>query len=85
MNFIFAENTRQMNIDKYVFSQLTSFLSRSLFNDYVRKYDGDKYVKSFTFWNQLLVLMFGQPSNREGFRDLIVASCARKVARAVNL
>ena len=62
-----------MNKDKYVFSQLTSFLSRSLFNDYVRKYNGDKYVKSFTCWNQLLVLMFGQLSNRESLRDLIVA------------
>lgn len=49
-----------MNKDKYVFSQLTSLLDRSLFNDYVRKYHGDKYVKHFTCWNQLLVLMFGQ-------------------------
>lgn len=47
-----------MNKDKYVFSQLTSLLDRSLFNDYVRKYQGDKYVKHFTCWNQLLVLMF---------------------------
>lgn len=62
-----------MNKDKYVFSQLTSFLNRSLFNDYVRKYHGDKYVKSFTCWNQLLALMFGQLSNRESLRDLKVA------------
>ena len=62
-----------MNKDKYVFSQLTSFLNRSLFNDYVRKYRGDKYVKSFTCWNQLLALMFGQLANRESLRDLIVA------------
>lgn len=62
-----------MNKDKYVFSQLTSLLDRSLFNDYVRKYHGDKYVKHFTCWNQLLVLMFGQLSNRESLRDLIVA------------
>ena len=62
-----------MNKDKYVFSQLTSFLNRSLFNDYVRKYHGDKYVKSFTCWNQLLALMFGQLANRESLRDLIVA------------
>ena len=58
-----------MNKDKYVFSQITSLLNRSLFNDYVRKYHGDKYVKHFTCWNQLLVLMFGQLSNRESLRD----------------
>ena len=26
--------------DKYVFSQLTAFLNRTQFNNYVRKYDG---------------------------------------------
>ena len=59
--------------DKYVFAQLTSFLYRSKFNRIVSKYDGDKYVKHFTCWNQLLALMFGQLSNRESLRDLIVA------------
>ena len=62
-----------MNKDKYVFSQLTSLLDRSLFNDYVRKHHSDKYVKHFACWIQLLVLMFGQLSNRESLRDLIVA------------
>ena len=34
--------------DKYVFSQLTAFLNRTQFNNYVRKYDGNHYVKQFT-------------------------------------
>jgi len=59
--------------DKYVFAQLASFLNRSKFNRIVAKYNGDKYVKHFTCWNQLLSLMFGQLSNRERLRDLIVA------------
>ena len=59
--------------DKYVFAQLTAFLDRNHFNYLVRKYGGDKYVKYFTCWNQLLALMFGQLSNRESLRDLIVA------------
>ncbi len=62
-----------MNKDRYVFSQVTDFLDRNHFNYLVRKYGGDKYVKEFTCWNQLLVLMFGQLSNRESLRDLIVA------------
>jgi len=61
-----------MSTTKFVFSQLTSFLNRSQFNDYVRKYKGDYYVKHFTCWNQLLVMMFGQLSSRESLRDLIV-------------
>lgn len=28
--------------DKYVFAQLTAFLNRTLFNNYVRKYDGKR-------------------------------------------
>lgn len=59
--------------DKYVFAQLASFLNRSKFNRIVAKYNGDKYVKHFTCWNQLLALMFGQLSNRVSLRDLIVA------------
>ena len=59
--------------DKYVFAQLASFLNRSKFTRIVTKYDGDKYVKHFTCWNQLLALIFGQLSNRESLRDLIVA------------
>lgn len=49
------------------------FLNRSKFNRIVAKYDGDKYVKHFTCWNQLLALMFGQLSNRESLRDLVIA------------
>ena len=62
-----------MFTDKFVFSQLTAFLDRNHFNYLARKYNGDKYVKHLTCWNQLLALMFGQLSNRESLRDLIVA------------
>ena len=55
---------------KYVFSQLISLLNRNKFNYIVTKYKGDRYVKSFTCWNQLLVMMFGQLSNRASLRDL---------------
>ena len=57
----------------YVFSQLVGFLDRNHFNYLVRKYNGDRYVKTFTCWNQLLTLMFGQLSNRQSMRDLIAA------------
>ena len=59
--------------DQYVFSQLTAFLNMTQFNNYVRKYDGNRYVKHFTCWNQMLAMMFGQLSNRESLRDLVVA------------
>ena len=62
-----------MNKDKYVFAQLIEFLDNNKFRHLVDKYDGDRYVKHFTCWNQLFAMMFGQLSNRESLRDLIVA------------
>ena len=61
-----------MNQDKYVFAQLVTCLDRNHFNYLVRKYSGNRYVKHFTCWNQLMVMMFGQLTNRESLRDLIV-------------
>ena len=62
-----------MNKDKYVFAQMVEFLDNYKFLRIVKKYDGNKYVKHFTCWNQLLTLMFGQLCNRESLRDLMVA------------
>ena len=62
-----------MNKPKYVFSQLVAFMDSDKFRHIVDKYDGNRYVKHFTCWNQLLTLMFGQLSNRESLRDLIIA------------
>ena len=62
-----------MNKSKYVFAQLVEFLDNDKFRHLVDKYEGNRYVKHFTCWNQLLALMFGQLSNRESLRDLVVA------------
>ena len=62
-----------MNQGQYVFSQLVSHLDRNHFNYLARKYDGNRYVKHFSCWNQLLAMMFGQLSNRESLRDVVVA------------
>ena len=48
-----------MNKGKYVFAQLLDFLNKDVFLRISNKYDGNKYVKQFTCWNQLAVLMFG--------------------------
>lgn len=56
---------------KYVFSQLVTFMNRSKFNRIVEKYNGNRYVKHFTCWNQLLAMMYGQLCNRSSLRDLI--------------
>jgi len=61
-----------MNQGKYVFAQLAEFLPQRVFDGIVKKYDGDKYVRHFSCWNQLLCMLFGQLTNRDSLRDLIV-------------
>ena len=64
--------------NSYIFSQLVKFLDRNHFNHLVRKYEGDRYVKHFTYWNHLLVMIFGQLCNRESLRDLVNVVSAHK-------
>lgn len=67
-----------MNQDKYIFSQLVSFLDNNKFYRIVKKYDGDKGNRGFTCWNQMLMMIFGQLSNRDSLRDLITIIDAHK-------
>ena len=62
-----------MNQDKYVFTQITDFLNRSKFNRIVAKYNGDRYIKSYSFWNQLLTLIFGQIGRCSSLRNCVIA------------
>ena len=65
-----------MHNGKFVFSQLLDFLDKDVFLRISNKYNGNRYVKFFTCWNQLAVLMFGQLSNRESLRDVALATQA---------
>ena len=60
-----------MNIGKYVFSQATDFLSFDDFNKFVKKYKGNYKIKTFSCWNQLLCMLFGQLAKRESLSDLV--------------
>ena len=60
-----------MNKGKFVYAQIAEFLPKRAFNTIVSKYDGNRYVKHFTCWNQLLVMVFGQLSNRDSLREMI--------------
>jgi len=62
-----------MNQGKYVFAQLVEFLPQRVFDRFVKQYDGNKYVRHFSCWNQLLCMLFGQLTNRDSLRDLAVA------------
>ena len=67
-----------MNSGKYVFSQITSFLSVNDFNKYVEQYSGNYKVLHFTCWHQLMCMMFGQLSNCDSLTDLAVGLKAQR-------
>jgi len=60
-----------MNQGKYIFAQLTDFLPRRVFDRFVNKHDCNQYVRSFTCWNKMLFLAFGQLNSRDSMRDLM--------------
>lgn len=67
-----------MNQGKYVFAQLIDFLPRRVFDRIVKKHNGNKYVRTFTCWNQMLCMVFGQLTARDSMRDLMLSLEAHK-------
>lgn len=59
-----------MHIGHYVFAQIIMFLPQRQFRRIVEKYSDRTYKWSFTHWNHLLVLMFGQLLGCKSLREL---------------
>ena len=65
-----------MNIGKYVFSQLMSFIDYNDFLLCVNRYQGDRKVKDFSCWKQFLCMAFGQLTHRESLSDTTICLLA---------
>jgi Domain of unknown function (DUF4372) len=64
-----------MNLGRTVFSQLVDFLPTYEFQRCVDRYQGNRYVKDFSCWEQFLCLAFAQLTYRESLRD--IEACLR--------
>jgi Domain of unknown function (DUF4372)/Transposase DDE domain len=64
-----------MYTGRLVFSQLMDFLPMRQFHQCVARYNGDRYMKSFSCLDQFLCMSFAQLSYRESLRD--IESCLR--------
>jgi len=58
--------------DRYIFSQVADFVPRRAFTNCIRKYGGDKKIKSLTCRDQFLALMFGQLTALKSLRGIIL-------------
>ena len=68
-----------MHSGRFIFAQLLDLLSRHEFNKCVGRYAGNRRVRSFSCWDQFLVMLFAQLTYRDSLRD--IESCLRAFPR----
>src|SRR5205807_3111526 len=51
-------------------NQLLVHIPRHDFQSLVSQWDGDRYVKSFTTWNQFVTLLYAQAGDKRSLRDI---------------
>jgi len=56
-----------------VFSQVLQIICHHRFKKCVDRYEGDRYTKRFSCWQQLLVLLFAQAKGLTSLRDIVVS------------
>jgi hypothetical protein len=66
-----------MNSSKTIFSQLMNFLPQREFRRIILKFSGNKGVKDFSCWDQLLCMAFAQLTYRDSLRD--IEACLRAI------
>ncbi len=59
-----------MNSGRTILSQVLDFISRHEFDKCVDKYQGNYRVRSFTCWEQFIVMAFAQLTGRESLLDI---------------
>jgi len=59
-----------MNVGRTVFAQLIAFLSHMEFQKCVARYNGDRYHRRLSCWDQYLAMAFAQLTYRESLRDI---------------
>jgi len=59
-----------MNTGRTILSQILDFVSKYEFDKCVDKYNGNHRVKTFTCWEQFIVMSFAQLTGRESLRDI---------------
>jgi hypothetical protein len=60
-----------MNTGRSVFAQLLAIVPFSHFEHLVDKHQSNRWVRTFSAWNQFLCLSYAQLTRRDGLRDLV--------------
>ncbi len=60
-----------------IFNQLLQILPRHQFDALVEAHEGDRYVKGFTCWRQLITLLYAQCKGHDSLRDIVTGLVAQ--------
>ena len=66
-----------MDERRMIFSQIMDWLPKYEFDKCVRRYQGNRWIKSFSCFDQFLVMAFAQLTYRESLRD--IETCLRSL------
>src|SRR5438034_11187978 len=67
-----------MSQEQPFFSQILQFISYDDFYICVRRHDGNKSIRRFSYWEQFLAMAFAQLTYRESLRDIEVCLAAHQ-------
>jgi len=65
-----------MNKVYTIFSELLKLCPRYHFDKAVERYQGDRYVKIFTTWQQFMAILYSQITQKDSLRDIVTGLSA---------
>jgi hypothetical protein len=65
-----------MNKVYTIFSELLKLCPRYQFDKAVEQYQGDRYVKTFTTWQQFMAILYSQIKQKDSLRDIVTGLSA---------
>lgn len=65
-----------MNKVYTIFSELLKLCPRYQFDKAVEQYHGDRYVKTFTTWQQFMAILYSQIKQKDSLRDIVTGLSA---------
>jgi hypothetical protein len=71
-----SKEEQTMNRVYTIFSELLKLCPRYQFDKAVEQYQGDRYVKTFTTWQQFMAILYSQIKQKDSLRDIVTGLSA---------
>lgn len=71
-----SKEEQTMNKVYTIFSELLKLCPRYQFDKAVEQYHGDRYVKTFTTWQQFMAILYSQIKQKDSLRDIVTGLSA---------